>query len=121
MSIYVKQSSGVSTIVDMSVLSPEFTLVGTYSGLEIRHCNIGSIHVMRIAGNLTSQIPGYGSLNITLPNTFNGGYYVSEYNQTGQCNYKVDKSSTSLTITNCNSSNIPTGTYIHKWLIYHQV
>lgn len=120
MSIYVKTNSGVSTIVDYSVLHPEFELIGQYYGLEIKHCNIGVMHFVRINGNLTTEIKGVSTLNITLPDKYKGGYYVSEFNRTGYNEYKIDKSGVTISIQNCNTASIPKNTYIHKWFMYYE-
>lgn len=120
MSIYVKTSSGVSRIIDYSVLHPEFELIGQYYGIEVKHCAIGVMHFLRISGNLSIDINGAGTFNITLPDDYIGGYYVSEYNQTGNYHYKVDKSGKTLSVINCNTTPIPKGTYIHKWIMYYE-
>ena len=94
-------------------LTPAFTKVGSGYGLEVYHAAIGKLHILRLAGNVTSA---FSNLNLALPDSCDG-YFISEPGKVGDISYTIEINSKHLIVTP--STSVPVGKYFVHWLIYY--
>ena len=94
-------------------LKPAFTKVGSEYGLEAYHAAIGGLHILRLAGNVTSS---FSKFDLALPDSCNG-YFISEFGKIGEISYTIEMNSKHLKITP--STSISAGKYFIHWLIYY--
>lgn len=94
-------------------LTPAFTKVGSGYGLEAYHAAIGGLHILRLAGNVTSS---FSKFDLALPDSCNG-YFISEFGKIGEISYTIEMNSKHLKITP--STSISAGKYFIHWLIYY--
>lgn len=103
----------LSDLVKKDDLTPDFTKVGSGYGLEAYHAAIGRLHILRLAGNVTSS---FSNFDLVLPDSCNG-YFISEFGKIGEISYTIEINSRHLKITP--STSISAGKYFIHWLIYY--
>ena len=96
-----------------SDLTPDFKKIGSGYGLEAYHAAIGGLHILRLAGNVTSD---FSNFDLALPDSCNG-YFISEPGKTGNISYTIEINNKHLIITP--DTSIAAGTYFVHWLIYY--
>ena len=94
-----------------SDLTPDFKKIGSGYGLEAYHAAIGGLHILRLAGNVTSD---FSNFDLALPDSCNG-YFISEPGKTGNISYTIEINNKHLIITP--DTSIAAGTYFVHWLI----
>lgn len=94
-------------------LTPAFTKVGSSYGLEAYHAAIGKLHILRLAGNVTSA---FSNFNLALPDSCDG-YFISEPGKVGDISYTIEINSKHLIVTP--STSVPVDKYFVHWLIYY--
>ena len=101
------------TLATKSDLTPAFAKVGSGYGLEAYHAAIGKLHILRLAGNVTSA---FSNFNLALPDSCDG-YFISEPGKVGDISYTIEINSKHLIVTS--STSVPVGKYFVHWLIYY--
>ena len=94
-------------------LTPDFKNVGSGYGLEVYHTAIGGLHILRLAGNVTSS---FSNFDLALPDSCNG-YFIAEHGKIGNVSYTIKIDNKHLIITP--DTSIAAGTYFVHWLIYY--
>lgn len=94
-------------------LTPAFTKVGSSYGLEAYHAAIGKLHILRLAGNVTSA---FSNFNLALPDSCDG-YFISEPGKVGDISYTIEINSKHLIVTP--STSVPVDKCFVHWLIYY--
>ena len=94
-------------------LTPDFTKIGSGYGLEAHHTAIGGLHILRLAGNVTSS---FSNFDLALPDSCNG-YFIAEHGKIGNVSYTIKIDNKHLIITP--DTSIAAGTYFVHWLIYY--
>lgn len=110
---YTNKWRGPFYYVNKDDLTPAFTKVGSGYGLEAYHAAIGGLHILRLAGNVTSS---FSKFDLALPDSCNG-YFISEFGKIGEISYTIEMNSKHLKITP--STSISAGKYFIHWLIYY--
>ena len=101
------------TLATKDDLTPDFTKVGSGYGLEAYHAAIGRLHILRLAGNVTSA---FSNFDLALPDSCNG-YFISEPGKTGNISYTIEINNKHLIVRPENS--VAAGNYFVHWLIYY--
>lgn len=101
------------TLATKDDLTPDFKNVGSGYGLVAGHAAIGKLHILRLAGNVTSS---FSNFDLVLPDSCNG-YFIAEYGKIGNISYTIKIDNKHLIITP--DTSIAAGTYFVHWLIYY--
>ena len=94
-------------------LTPDFKNVGSGYGLVANHAAIGKLHILRLAGNVTSS---FSNFDLALPDSCDG-YFISEPGKTGNISYTIEINNKHLIVRP--EKSVEVDNYFVHWLIYY--